>query len=126
MKVPKFYKKDGSEDVARAARYEKIVYISRRTGMLVTEGSVDAEAYIPLKVYEDTIRAMQQAYKHQLNTIAKLQSRLKQKRDRSFSIKDRTDVILARWREDKARIELSKDYLMRRWEKEWEKKGGAQ
>lgn len=126
MKVPKFFKKDGSEDVARVARYEKIVNISRRTGMLVPEGSVDAEAYIPLKAYDDTIRLMQQAYKHHLNTIAKLQSRLKQKSDRSFSIGDRTDAILARWREDKARFELSKDYLMRRWEKEWEKKGGAQ
>lgn len=26
MKVPKFYKKDGSEDVERAARYERIVH----------------------------------------------------------------------------------------------------
>lgn len=103
----------------------EIVYITRRTGMLVTEGSADAEAYIRLKVYDDTIRGMQQAYKRQLKTIAKLQSRLKElKSKRRFETKDRADEIRARWREDIARMEVFKDSLMRRWEKEWEKKGG--
>ena len=59
-----------------------IVYISRHTGLPVPQGSPNAEAYIRLKVYDDTTREMQQANNRQRITIGNLRQQLRQQRNR--------------------------------------------